>query len=1246
MADFNNHRIRHIDTNGIITTVAGGGSLGPGAPATQVGLGQVFSVDVAPDGTFYLVDLTQGDNVRRVTPDGILSEVVDDIQGSGQARLAPDGSLIVSEANGHLLIRIGPDGVVHPFAGPNGFNATGDGGPATSAGLGGPYALAIASDGTVAFTDGGPQIVREITPDGIIHTVAGVNGVQSFGGDNGPAVDAFLHNPGGVAFGPDGTLYIGDGGNSRVRSVGPPMAGFSAPTGFFQFASSDGSRVYTFDGTGRHLTTTDAITGAALYTFGYDGAGHLSSVMDVNHDPTTIDRDASGNLTGVTKHPFGVTTTLQLGADGYLASVQDPTGALDQMAYGTGLLSTIEFPNGSTSSKTYDSGGRVATSTDAAGGTLTFMRAADSLTSIGVTKKTSEGVTTQYSVTVGASSSSSWSNNLPGNLTATQQIGTDASRAITSPDGTQTTTSFTADPRFGMLAPIPSKTTVKLPSGLTSTTTMTRAVTIGGGSTPLVALTDTTVANGNTWTRAFAAGPPATWTTTSPVGRTSSMTIDSAGRPLTTSVPSVAPFSFLYDSHGRIQQTTQGPRTWLTGYDANGYASSQTDPLSHTVSTLNDLDGRPLTTTLQDQREVGTSWDGDGNMLNITLPGALATQPDPSREHQFSFTPVDLTQTYTPPAIGVGLPSTSYSYDADRFLTTITRPDGIVVTHVPDTFERLSQIQYPQGALSYGYSPTTGQLLTTTTPGGETTTFTYDGFLQKSITWSGPVAGSIAFGYNSDFHVTSQSLNGGTAFPFGYDADGLLTCAGASTCPASGALGLTLDLHNGRLNASALGSVADTYGYDANGLLASYSATFSGSGALYSETIVSRDLNGRITEKTDLLAGTSHDWKYVYDPAGRLTDVTEDGNFEAHYGYDRDDNRTTFTNSSGTVNPTYDVQDRLSTYGGASYAYTANGELTSKTVGSQVTSYTYDALGNLLHVGLPAALADGAQTIDYVVDGQNRRVGRMVNGTLVQGWLYQDQLRPVAQLDGSGTNVVARFVYGSKPNVPDYMVTSGGTYRILSDHLGSPRAVVDVSSGNLIETVNYDEFGDETDTLAGTLPTGYVRVPFGFAGGLYDPDTGLVRFGARDYDASVGRWVSKDPIRFAGGMNLYSDVGNDPINEVDVDGRFPHSICEYIPYFCSSEPPPPPPAPKYCGSGWNQGLVPELFPAACQAHDQCYDTCGTPKATCDQNLFWDALSTCGPSLTCRQEAEAFYAAVSNLGNGAYGAAQGAACSCK
>jgi RHS repeat-associated protein len=132
----------------------------------------------------------------------------------------------------------------------------------------------------------------------------------------------------------------------------------------------------------------------------------------------------------------------------------------------------------------------------------------------------------------------------------------------------------------------------------------------------------------------------------------------------------------------------------------------------------------------------------------------------------------------------------------------------------------------------------------------------------------------------------------------------------------------------------------------------------------------------------------------------------------------------------------------------------------------------------------------------------------------------------------------------------------------VSDHLGSPRLVVDTSSGAVVEEIDYDEFGVVTnDTAPGTTP-------FGFAGGFYDKDTGLVRFGARDYDASVGRFTSKDPIRFDGGsFNLYGYVLNDPVNMRDPQGT--DVLCDWLPFLCSSPPtcqPPdcmafPPPGP-------------------------------------------------------------------------------------
>lgn len=111
------------------------------------------------------------------------------------------------------------------------------------------------------------------------------------------------------------------------------------------------------------------------------------------------------------------------------------------------------------------------------------------------------------------------------------------------------------------------------------------------------------------------------------------------------------------------------------------------------------------------------------------------------------------------------------------------------------------------------------------------------------------------------------------------------------------------------------------------------------------------------------------------------------------------------------------------------------------------------------------------------------------------------------------------------------MVRNGTTYRIVSDHLGSVRAVVDVQTGATVQRLEYDDFGAVlTDTNPGFQP-------FGFAGGMYDHATGLVRFGARDYDGFTGRWTARDPALYGGGQaNLYAYVSNDPINATDPTG--------------------------------------------------------------------------------------------------------------
>jgi len=196
--------------------------------------------------------------------------------------------------------------------------------------------------------------------------------------------------------------------------------------------------------------------------------------------------------------------------------------------------------------------------------------------------------------------------------------------------------------------------------------------------------------------------------------------------------------------------------------------------------------------------------------------------------------------------------------------------------------------------------------------------------------------------------------------------------------------------------------------------------------------------------------------------------------------------------------------------------------------GAGVTTRTrYDAYGNLRDVYLP----DGTH-VAYVVDAQQRRTARLVNGVVTNRWLYQSQLAIAAEVDSAGTPI-RTFTYGTHGNVPDLMTLANGRqYRLVTDHLGSVRLVIDVAADTVLQQLAYDAYGRViVDTKPGFQP-------FGYAGGLYDPLTGLVRFGARDYDAEVGRWTAADPIGFGGGTpNVYEYVAGIPIILTDPSGR-------------------------------------------------------------------------------------------------------------
>ncbi len=401
---------------------------------------------------------------------------------------------------------------------------------------------------------------------------------------------------------------------------------------------------------------------------------------------------------------------------------------------------------------------------------------------------------------------------------------------------------------------------------------------------------------------------------------------------------------------------------------------------------------------------------------------------------------------------------------------------------------------------------------------------------------------------------------------FAYDDDDLLLSAeydpdGTAANGDEHELKLVNDVDNGLLTgtemfdnaATPVKKITDGYLYNGFGEMAEYSASYL-AGERF-KTVFERDKLGRITKKTETLSGSavSQIFEYEYDAAGRLEIVKEgDTNTTptvAHtYVYDLNSNRESI-DGGATVNATYDDQDRLEKFtpaGGPewTYKYTANGELERKyeTLNQSSTEivYDYDVLGNLRGVDFVPGTSDD---IEYIIDGRNRRIGKKVGGTLEQQWLYKDQLNPIAELDGAG-NITKRFIYASRANVPDVMVipaglANAGTYRIISDHLGSPRFVIDTTSGNTVQALDYDEWGN---VLSDTFP-GFQ--PFAFAGGIYDSATGLTRFGARDYDPQIGRWTSKDPIRFGGrDVNLFGYAFSNPVNAQDFSGLAPGGFGE------------------------------------------------------------------------------------------------------
>lgn len=236
VADTSSHRIRRIDTNGFITTVAGKGTAGfsgDGAAATNASLNTPRGVSVDAWGNLYVAD-TANHRIRKVNTNGVITTVAGTGSAgyNGEGGAATGGTLsspygVIPNSAGEFYIldygnnrvrRVDTNGIMTTFAGSGGTGYYGDGGAATRAYLNGPAGGAFDTCGNLYIADSFNNRIRRVATNGIITTVAG-NGLSGYFGDDDLAMLAMLSNPTGVALDSAGNLYLADSGNYRIREV-------------------------------------------------------------------------------------------------------------------------------------------------------------------------------------------------------------------------------------------------------------------------------------------------------------------------------------------------------------------------------------------------------------------------------------------------------------------------------------------------------------------------------------------------------------------------------------------------------------------------------------------------------------------------------------------------------------------------------------------------------------------------------------------------------------------------------------------------------------------------------------------------------------------------------------------------------------------------------------------------------------------------------------------------------------------
>jgi RHS repeat-associated protein len=478
----------------------------------------------------------------------------------------------------------------------------------------------------------------------------------------------------------------------------------------------------------------------------------------------------------------------------------------------------------------------------------------------------------------------------------------------------------------------------------------------------------------------------------------------------------------------------------------------------------------------------------------------------------------------------------TFSYDNVGNRTQTVDRNGRTIAYNYDTLNRQTSERWLDNnsatikTFSAGYDAV-GHLVSSTNP-DSSYAYTYDGIDRvASIDNTGTVgvpAVKFNYGYDAVGNLLSvnDSINGTNAGITGYSYD-LLNRVTKLTQGGAGVQSKQVDMAYNAVNQltslsrfSGVNGVVDTnYTYDNNQRLIKLAHVKGAS------TVASYDYGydaaDKLASTVSSVDGTSN---YSYDSTNQLTGASHTAQTNEAYAYDANGNRT----SGGTVTG---VNNQLLNDGTYSYTYDGESNRTKRTeiATGKVTEYVWDYRNRLAGVLFKDAGGVVTKTIDYIYDGNNQRIGKRIDGAVVERYVI-DRNQIALVFDGAGTQT-HRYLYGTAVDQVLADETATSMVWALADNQGTVKDLVD-NSGSVVNHVTYDSFGKVV-----AQSNASVEFRYGYTGREQDGETGLDYYRARYYDASNGRFISEDPIGFAAGdSNLTRYVFNSPLNGTDPSG--------------------------------------------------------------------------------------------------------------